>query len=167
VKRVIGLPGDTIEVHAGVVRLNGQDLPRQQVGDFDLPVSPNSPCDRKGGSVRLQTGGDGQPHCLYPRFRETLPGGRAYDVLDQGYSIADNFGPVTVPEGRLFMMGDNRDDSMDSRFSVESGGVGLLPIENVLGRAMIGFWSTDGSAQWLLPWTWFTAARWSRIFETY
>jgi signal peptidase I len=70
------------------------------------------------------------------------------------------------------MMGDNRDDSMDSRFSadipeVAARGVGMLPIDNVLGRATIGFWSTDGSANWVLPWTWFTAARWNRIGMTY
>jgi signal peptidase I len=167
VKRVIGLPGDTIEVRDGVVILNGAALPRQPVEAFDLPASPNSPCEPRGAEVRVETGGDGQVHCLFPRFRETLPGGRSYEVLDQGRSRADTFGPVTVPAGRLFMMGDNRDDSMDSRFTLEENGVGLLPIENVLGRALVGFWSTDGSAQWLLPWTWFTAARWSRIFETY
>jgi signal peptidase I len=167
VKRVIGLPGDTIEVRDGIVILNGAALPRQPVEPFDLPVSPNSPCLPKGTEVRVEAGADGQPHCLFPRYRETLPGGRSYEVLDQGRSRADNFGPITVPAGRLFMMGDNRDDSMDSRFTLEENGVGLLPIENVLGRALIGFWSTDGSAQWLLPWTWFTAARWSRIFETY
>jgi signal peptidase I len=167
VKRVIGLPGDTIEVRGGVVILNGLAVPRQPLEPFDLPVSPNSPCDGKGADVRLETGADGQPHCLFPRYRETLPGGRSYEVLDQGRSPADDFGPITVPAGHLFMMGDNRDDSLDSRVSVEQHGVGLLPIQNVLGRALIGFWSTDGSAEWIKPWTWFTAARWSRIFRTY
>ena len=174
VKRVIGLPGDTIAVHAGVVHLNGQAVPRQRLEPFDLPVSPNSPCPEvrdniANYAVRQSTGADGQPHCLYPRFRETLPGGRSFDVLDQGVTTGDTFGPVTVPQGHLFVMGDNRDDSMDSRFPPDAiyKGVGLLPIDHVLGRALIGFWSTDGSAQWLLPWTWVTAARWSRIFETY
>jgi signal peptidase I len=64
-------------------------------------------------------------------------------------------------------MGDNRDDSEDSRFDTSVQGVGLLPIDHVLGRAMVGFWSTDGSASWVKPWTWFTAARWRRIGETW
>ena len=185
VKRVIGLPGDTIEVRDGVVILNGQPVPRVAMEPFDLPVTPNSPRDLNGHpcaperfpNVRFTTDANGLQHCLYPRFRETLPGGRSYEVLDQGDIPADHYAngaPVTVPPGHLFVMGDNRDDSMDSRFpnvvppdSREVPGVGLLPIDNVLGRATIGFWSTDGSAQWLLPWTWFTAARWSRIGWTW
>jgi signal peptidase I len=186
VKRVIGLPGDRIEIRDGVVILNGQAVPRQQIEPFDLLVSPNSPCPTQPDrfspgtyGVRTSTDGNGQQHCLYPRYRETLPNGRSYEVLDQGMTApsfredgsatsADNPGhSFTVPPGHLFMMGDNRDDSMDSRFEVSQGGVGLLPIDNVLGRATIGFWSTDGSVEWLKPWTWFTAARWSRIGRTY
>ena len=89
-------------------------------------------------------------------------------MLDQIDSpSADHFPAVRVPEGHLFLMGDNRDDSLDSRFGTERGGVGLLPVENVLGRATIAFWSTDGSAEWLKPWTWFTAARWDRMGKTW
>lgn len=176
VKRVIGLPGDTIEVRGGQVILNGRPIPRERIDPFDLPVSPNSPCRAAEGvsfdesRPDIVVREDGRPdgvHCLYPRFRETLPEGRSYEVLDEGNSTADNFGPVTVPAGHLFMMGDNRDDSMDSRFTTDQHGVGFLPIENALGRAMIGFWSTDGSAEWIKPWTWFTAARWSRIGRTW
>jgi signal peptidase I len=175
VKRVIGLPGDTIEVRDGVVILNGQPIPRKQMDAFDLPVSPNSDClgpngEPPRGNVRREAGADGQQHCLYPRYRETLPGGRSYEVLDQGASQGDNYAigqPITVPPGQLFVMGDNRDDSLDSRFPLTENGVGFLPIDNVLGRAMVGFWSTDGNAEWIKPWTWFTAARWSRIGRTY
>jgi signal peptidase I len=171
VKRVIGLPGDRIEVRGGIVILNGAPVERRRIADFAMAISPNSPCRGAPDAVRRVAGPDGGALCLYPRFRETLPGGRSYDVLDQiGDGIGDEFAPIVVPEDRLFVMGDNRDDSMDSRFEAGTGpnaGVGLLPVENVLGRALIDFWSTDGSAEWLKPWTWFGAARWSRIGGTY
>jgi signal peptidase I len=165
VKRVIGLPGDTIEVRGGNVILNGAPLQRARIDDYVMPISPNSPCRGvAAGSVRRVAGPDGTPACAYPRFRETLPDGTSYDVLDQiGDSEADEFGPILVPEGELFVMGDNRDDSLDSRFDVARGGVGLLPVDNLLGKVMVTFWSTDGSAEWLKPWTWFGAARWGRL----
>ena len=104
--------------------------------------------------------------CRYQRFRETLPGGRSYYVLDRGQTVADDTGVYAVPAGHAFMMGDNRDNSEDSRFpAMEGGGIGFVPLENIVGKAVVGFFSTDGSASWLLPWTWFTAARWSRIGE--
>jgi signal peptidase I len=166
VKRVIGLPGDQIEVRDGGVILNGEPLLRRRVADYAMPVSPNSPC-RAIGATRQIAGGDGTL-CAYRRFRETLPGGRGYDVIDQvDDGEADNVEPIIVPEGHLFVMGDNRDDSQDSRYEVSEDGVGLLPVENVLGRATIVFWSTDGSAEWLKPWTWFSAARLDRIGQTW
>jgi signal peptidase I len=167
VKRVIGLPGDTIEIRSGTVVLNGAALPRRRIADFAMPISPNSPCHGAPGAVRTAPADDGALLCLFVRFRETLPGGRSYDVLDQVVNgEGDSFGPVTVPQGHLFVMGDNRDDSLDSRFPTAVGGVGLLPIDNVIGRVLINFWSTDGSAAWLKPWTWFSAARWDRIGRT-
>ena len=171
VKRVIGLPGDVIEVRQGIVLLNGRPLPRQRIADFAMPVSPNSPCyGNVPGAVREVPGDDGATSCLFARFRETLPGGRSYEVLDQVVNgEGDTFGPITVPAGNVFVMGDNRDDSLDSRFGRDrprNPGVGLLPIDNILGRVTITFWSTDGSAAWLKPWTWFTAARWDRIGGT-
>ena len=135
--------------------------------DYLVPVSPNSPC-RPAGTTRQIGGPDGTPACAYPRFRETLPGGRSYDVLDQvDDGAGDEMEPVIVPEGQVFVMGDNRDDSLDSRFPVGEGGVGFLPVDHLLGRAAIAFWSTDGSAEWLMPWTWFSAARWNRIGQTW
>jgi signal peptidase I len=74
---------------------------------------------------------------------------------------------VKVPAGQYFVMGDNRDDSEDSRYPREAGGVGLLPEENLVGRAIITFFSTDGSAEWLKPWTWVSAARWERVGATF
>jgi signal peptidase I len=171
VKRVIGLPGDAIEVRQGLVLLNGRPLPRRRIADFAMPISPNSPC--RGivpGAVRQVPDEQGGMLCVIPRFRETLPGGRSYEVLDQVVNgEGDTFGPITVPEGHVFVMGDNRDDSLDSRFDrtrVMNPGVGLLPLDNLIGRVMMTFWSTDGNAAWLRPWTWFSAARWSRIGRT-
>jgi signal peptidase I len=86
-------------------------------------------------------------------------------VLDRGeYPGADDTDVYSVPAGDLFVMGDNRDDSADSRFAPPHG-MGYVPIERVEGKAVVSFFSTDGSANWLLPWTWFSAARWKRIGE--
>jgi signal peptidase I len=167
VKRVIGLPGDAIEVRQGVVLLNGQPLQRRRIDDFTYPISPNSPCKGAPNAVHEVPGENGATLCVIARFRETLPDGTSYDVLDQVVNgEGDTFGPITVPEGQLFVMGDNRDDSLDSRFPTSVGGVGLLPLDNLLGRVLIHFWSTDGSAEWIKPWTWFSAARWDRIGRT-
>ncbi|BBC72848.1 S26 family signal peptidase [Altererythrobacter sp. B11] len=165
VKRVIGLPGDQIRVSGGVVEINGRPVPRVKQPDFVLPVTPQEGCAEARFAVQAADGG---LTCHYPQFRETLPNGVTFDVLDFGPTQAkDNTDAVIVPEGHLFMMGDNRDNSMDSRYpAVPNGGVGLVPVENVVGRAGVIFFSTDGSAEWLKPWTWFTAARWSRIGHT-
>lgn len=162
VKRVIGLPGDRIEVRGGVVILNGQPIPRVSIGNQPIALSPNSPCRTIGGPSHVAAG-----NCLYPAYRETLPGGRSYTVLDQASVPADDFAPVTVPAGNVFVMGDNRDDSEDSRFDPQIGGVGFLPIERIVGRAGHIFWSTDGSADYLKPWTWFSALRADRLGTRY
>ena len=181
VKRVIALPGDTVQLRGGQVILNGQPTGRERIADFIVPVSENSPCRPLGGDAKAITDADGNAACSYPRYRETLPDGRSYDIIDQIIATpercagmptadpcrADNFGPITVPEGHVFVMGDNRDDSLDGRFPVTENGVGLLPVDHLQGRALVSFFSTDGSAEWLLPWTWFSAARWDRIGMTY
>jgi signal peptidase I len=166
VKRLIGLPGDRVQMRGGQLILNGKAVPKTRVADWLMPVTPNSPC-RYGGEIRPPAVEAGQRYCRYPRYRETLPGGRSYEVLDQVESAADDTGIYTVPAGHYFMMGDNRDDSADSRFSLEQKGVGLLPSDYVIGRAAIVFFSTDGSASWWKPWTWVSAARWDRVGRTF
>lgn len=161
VKRVIGLPGDQIQVVAGVVHINGAPVKKEKVADFVIPVRPMKGCAEVRFTDRLS---DGTLVCRYPQFRETLPKGVSYNVLDFGLKPQDTTAPVVVPEGRLFLMGDNRDNSLDSRFPpVAQRGVGLVPQENLVGKASFMFFSTDGRAEWFKPWTWFTAARWSRI----
>jgi signal peptidase I len=164
IKRVIGLPGDQIQMINGQLNINGKPIPKLRVADAVVPVSPNTQCYLPMFQKHLP---DGRDVCSYPQFRETLPGGKSYTVLDLTTSARDDTPPVLVPEGSVFVMGDNRDNSLDSRFSVDEGGVGMLPQQNLVGRATIMMFSTDGSSNWLLPWTWFTAARWNRIGGTF
>jgi signal peptidase I len=167
IKRVIGLPGDTVEVRGGELILNGHRVPRQKLPPYAMPISLNSPCKVVPPAIPLVTVVRDQPYCTYPAYRETLPGGSSYTVLDQADVSADEFGPVRVPAGHLFLMGDNRDDSADSRFAVYDNGVGMVPLENLVGRAMFTFWSTDGTASYWKPWTWFTALRGTRVGNGY
>jgi signal peptidase I len=168
IKRVIGLPGDTIQMKEGVLHINGKAVPKVRVADFEVPVSPNTHCQVGFEAQNAK----GEPVCRYPRFKETLPNGVSYYVLDLGQASpmnefgidADNTEPQIVPEGHLFLMGDNRDNSMDSRFpAVPEKGIGIVPQENLVGKAQVMMFSTDGGASWFKPWTWFTATRWSRI----
>jgi signal peptidase I len=161
VKRVVGLPGDTIQMVNGVLHINGTPVKREKVADFVQPIAPTRGCFAVQYTERLP---DGTFTCRYPQYRETLPEGVSFNTLDMGLLTADTTDPVIVPEGRLFLMGDNRDNSLDSRFPAEPGrGIGLVPVENLVGRAGMMFFSTDGTAEWIKPWTWFTAARWNRI----
>jgi signal peptidase I len=164
IKRVIGLPGDTVEVRNGAVILNGVPLKRDTPHVYRLKISANTPC--KMVPPALPNVDDG--YCLFNSYRETLPNGVVHTVLDQvDGGIADNFGPETVPAGHVFLMGDNRDDSLDSRFGAAEGGIGMVPVENLIGRALVTFWSTDGDASTVNPLSWLSALRAGRIGNGY
>ncbi|GAB4539700.1 MAG: signal peptidase I [Roseibium sp.] len=145
IKRVIGLPGDTIQVIDGVVHINGEPVKRERIDDY-IEQSPS-------GMVRR-----------VPRFRETLPNGVSFETLDlTPNGQMDNTREYKVPEGHYFMMGDNRDNSIDSRYQSR---VGYVPFENFMGRAEILFFSIkDEIPAWQI-WTWPWSVRWERIGRT-
>ncbi len=144
IKRLIGLPGDKIQVTGGVLHINGQPVKRKRIGDF---------IENEGANNQSTT----------QRYQETLPNGVTYETLDlvtngQG----DDTRVYEVPEGHYFMMGDNRDNSTDSRFLNQ---VGYVPRENLIGHAKVLFFSVGENASLFRPWEWPGEIRWSRIFN--
>jgi signal peptidase I len=163
IKRVIGLPGDTLRMVDGQLYINGQAVKRQTVQPEMIPIDVNSPCgsdhDPALYDFRVRQA-DGTMICRVPVVRETLPNGRSYDTVELGRSTEDNFGPVTVPDGHVWLMGDNRDDSADSRVPEWQGGLGgPVPWENLGGRAEFITFSLDGTSTWWNPLSWFEALR--------
>jgi len=162
IKRVIGLPGDRIEVRAGVVILNGRPIARGPLHYRELPVDANATCDRAQYYDARRTRPDGRTVCRLPIVTETLPEGRRYDTVDlQPDSPGDNYAAIRIPAGHVFLMGDNRDRSADSRFALggfDRGLGGAVPIENIGGRAEFITFSVDGSATWN-PLTWWGSLR--------
>lgn len=142
IKRLIGLPGDRIQVVKGILNINGKAVERRRVDDY---VQRNV-----AGNIRR-----------IPRYLETLPNGRSHYILEESdRGPYDNSPVYTVPEGHYFAMGDNRDRSRDSRFQ---DGVGFIPAKNLVGRAEILFFSIEGSAWQIWRWPW--AVRFGRLFE--
>ncbi|MHA1598893.1 MAG: signal peptidase I [Alphaproteobacteria bacterium] len=141
IKRLVGLPGDTIQVTGGILQINGKPVERRRVDDYMV--------DNGYGSTRRIT-----------RYIETLPGGRSHAILESNgdNAFADNTPVFTVPEGHYFAMGDNRDNSRDSRFA----DVGYIPRENLIGRAEVMFFSVDGPG-WKF-WQWPSTVRFDRLF---
>ncbi len=147
IKRIIGLPGDRIQMKQGVLHINGKAVPRERVEPF---------MERDSYGRRREL----------PRWRETLPNGVVYDTLDIAPGTPfDDTGVFTVPAEHYFMMGDNRDNSVDSRASTRSG-VGFVPAENLVGRADFMFFSADGTARFWEVWNWYSAIRFRRLFMT-
>ena len=164
IKRVIALPGDTVQMKGGQLWLNGAPVQRVRVADTEIPVSPNSDCVSPIDAPFRTVNAAGAPVCRLPTYRETLPGGRSYLTLDLADTPQDNTDALVIPEGHIFLMGDNRDNSEDSRFDPLIGGLGMLPIENLVGRAEFLTFSLDGSIE-LNPMTWFSALRRNRFFK--
>jgi signal peptidase I len=163
IKRVIGLPGDTIEMAGGQLFLNGQPVKREARPAAMIPIDENVPCAPDYTGDERATGPDGQAYCRMPIFRETLPSGRYYDTIDRGPSQVDNVPKLRVPERHVFVMGDNRDSSADSRVPLEEKGLGgPVPIENIGGRAEFITFSLDGTSKYWNPISWFSALRGGR-----
>lgn len=161
IKRIVGVAGDRIQVKEGQLFVNGVGYERKRVADFVIKESENTNCLRfPQYRVAVEDGYE----CHYPQYREYMPNGINYLTLDlRNGGMADDTRTYVVPEGHYFAMGDNRDNSIDSRWP-SSQGVGFVPSENLVGRAVSVLWSTDGGSSWLLPWTWFSSARFERMF---
>jgi signal peptidase I len=151
IKRVIGLPGDTVQVRDSVLYVNDKPVPRVSEGTFSSDVS--------------DTSGVGVQHSIdsyndVPIYRETLDSGATYQTLDLGLSEGDNTPVFNVPEKNYFMMGDNRDNSSDSRFSVH-----YVPEENLVGRASFIIFSLGNETPFFQVWKWPTNLRYDRFFK--
>ncbi|MDO8377915.1 signal peptidase I [Phenylobacterium sp.] len=148
IKRLIGLPGDRIQVIGGVLHINGKAIPRK-------PLAPVMVDSGYGFTRNVE------------RFEETLPNGKRIITYDFGPDgDVDNTKVFVVPEGEYFFMGDNRDNSLDSRVAPEAGGVGYVPAENLVGKARIIMLSWNKGASLFKPWTWVLDARPSRFFHS-
>jgi len=152
IKRVIGLPGDRVQMRGGVLYLNGEAVPQEPAGTFTEVY------ERQGGAgafprcENAPVGAGGA--CTKSRFVETLPGGRQYVVLNiEDGGFADNTPVFTVPEGHFMFIGDNRDNSVDSRVPQNVGGVGMVPFDHLIGRADRVMFSSAGRSM-LAFWTW-------------
>ena len=153
IKRVMGLPGDKIQVKEGIVIINGQALPQERDGVFEETFARQGPLGNYPQCANGVVGTGGT--CVKEKYIETLPDGRKHSVLNIRNSVGapDNTDVYTVPEGHFFFMGDNRDNSTDSRVPQVAFGVGYVPFENLIGRADRIMFSSAGRSM-LFFWTW-------------
>ena len=153
IKRLIGLPGEKVQIKDGVVFINGAEVPQVPAGTFEEVMGPQG---SMGNRPRCENDpvGDGDI-CTRSRAIETLPNGVAHGVLNISNTegLPDNSDVYDVPAGMYFFMGDNRDNSSDSRYSQNASGVGFVPAENLVGRADRLMFSSAGSRMWYF-WTW-------------
>ena len=167
IKRVIGLPGDTIEVRGGRVILNGVPVKFELRPPVAVPIDANMPCGNDPDPMRRDYALMDQvlttragPMCNLPVVRETLPNGVAYNTIELGQSPGDNYPATKVPADHVFLMGDNRDRSADSRVALSDQGLGgPVPFENIGGRAEFITFSLDGTTSLTNPASWFSAFR--------
>ena len=148
IKRLIGLPGDKIQVQKGRLIINGEMVPREEIAPFPTVNHFGKPEEA-------------------PHYIETLPGGVKHQIIqiDGDDGTFDNTKVYEVPPGHYFMMGDNRDNSSDSRLSGDQGGVGYVPFENLIGRGEVIFFSiAEETPAWAI-WRWPWAVRWNRMFQ--
>ncbi|AUC52860.1 MAG: signal peptidase I [Sagittula sp.] len=151
IKRLIGLPGDRIQMRNGILYINDQQVEVQPDGTFEEIAAPQGPQRLRPRCANGPVGEGGV--CVKEKLIETLPGGTSHSILNIGTQGSDNTGVFTVPEGNYFFMGDNRDNSSDSRVSSMTGGVGFVPYENLVGRADRVMFSSAGRSM-LFFWTW-------------
>lgn len=158
IKRLVGLPGDTVQMKAGVLNINNVPVTLQDDGVFEEIMAPQGP---QGLRPRCENGPVGEGGtCTKSRQIETLPGGTSHAILNIADQQSDRTGIYRVPDGHYFFVGDNRDNSADSRLAQQAGGVGFVPYENLIGRADRVMFSSAGRSM-LYFWTW----RGDRFFE--
>ena len=177
IKRVVALPGDTIAMVDGQIILNGEPVPQEMEPPVRLPLANDNSCTSGYGVTHpclddftqyIVTLEDGAQVYEPPTYRETLPNGASYLIIDHTDQYLDNFAPVTIPDGHVFLMGDNRDHSSDSRAPAGEGSLGFggpVPIANIGGRAEFITFSLDGRVTYN-PLTWWQALREGRAWRS-